>query len=374
MSLSKPGLPAWFTRARLPLLLLTLFASLALGAVACGEDSTPTRTTQPAATGSPVASPSPTNTPVASSRTLTIYSGRAESLVDPIIKQFSQATGIKVEVKYAGTPQLAATLLEEGRNSPADVFYAQDPGGLGSVEELLAPLPQSVVNLAPEWARSPDGKWIGVSGRARVVVYNTSKLKESDLPEDIYNFVDPKWKGRIGFAPTNASLQTMITGMRSLWGEAKTKQWLEGIKANDFKTYNNNSSVVDAVSKGEIDVGFVNHYYLYQFLSERGESFPARNYHTKAGGPGALVMVSGAGILNTSKNKEAAQKFLEFMLSPVAQQYFASKTYEYPLVEGISVNRLLTPIDQINQPNITMKQLADLEGTQKIMREAGILP
>jgi iron(III) transport system substrate-binding protein len=305
---------------------------------------------------------------------LTLYSGRSKSLVDPIIQQFTQLSGIKVNVKYADTAPLAATLLEEGKKSPADVFWAQEPGGLGAVEGLLAPLPERILNRVPPWARSAEGKWAGVSGRARTVVYNTKKLREADLPDDIAGFTDPKWKGRIGWAPTNASFQTMVTGMRVLWGEEKTRQWVKGIQANSPKAYANNTAIVQAVGVGEVDVGFPNHYYLFRFLAEKGEEFPARNYHPRAGGPGALLMVAGAGVLATSQHREAAEKFVEFLLSPVAQQYFAGQTFEYPLVEGVVTHRVLTPLAQINSPAIALKDLVDLKGSQQLLREAGVLP
>ena len=170
-----------------------------------------------------------------SARTITIYSGRSETLVGPLIDQFTKATGVEASVKYAKTPQLAATLLEEGGNSPADVFFAQDPGGLAAVNHLLVPLPSTILERVPAWAASPTGRWVGLSGRARTVVYNTESLEIAELPDDISGFIDPQWKGRIGWAPTNASFQTMITAMRSVWGEAETRRWLEGIQANDPK-------------------------------------------------------------------------------------------------------------------------------------------
>ena len=305
---------------------------------------------------------------------LVIYSGRSESLVDAIIQQFSQATGIEVEVKYAGTSQLAATLLEEGGNSPADIFFAQDPGGLGAVEGMMSTLPDRILSQVPEWAHSPQGKWVGLSGRARTVVYNPERVSEEELPDDVWDFVKPEWEGRIGWAPANASFQTMVTAMRALWGEEKTTQWLEGVQANNPIIYPKNTPQVAAVAAGEIDVGLVNHYYLFRFLAEEGEAFPARNYHPRAGGPGATVMVAGAGILETSESREAAEKFLEFLLSRVGQQYFAGQTFEYPLVEGVNVPRVLTPLDEINHPSIPLKDLADLEGTQRLLSETGVLP
>ena len=342
--------------------LLSLVAAVALAglAVACGGDAD-----EPS--GATGASPSDPGS-------LTVYSGRSESLVAPIIEQFADATGIEVSVRYAGTAALAATLLEEGGNSPADVFFAQDPGGLGAVEDLLDPLPQSLLDLAPEWARSPEGRWIGISGRARTLVYNTETLTEADLPDDLRGLTDPKWKGRIGWAPTNGSFQAMVTAMRSRWGEDATREWLQGVQANEPIVYPKNTPQVAAAAAGEIDIGMVNHYYLHRFLAEEGDAFPARNYHLRGGGPGALVMVSGAGILSTSGNKANAQRFIEFMLSLAARQYFASQTFEYPLVEGVKTRRGLTPIEEINNPLVTPKEMADLEGTQALLRDVGITP
>ena len=305
---------------------------------------------------------------------LVVYSGRSESLVGPIIEQFSQATAVEVSVNYGSTPEIAATLLEEGKNSPADIFFASEPGGLGAVASMLGPLPNEIVDLVPDWARSPEGKWVGLSGRARTVVYKTGRLTENDLPVSISGFTDPKWKGRIGWAPTNATFQTMITAMRVLWGEDRTREWLQGIQANNPKVYPSNIPQVAAAAAGEIDVGFVNHYYLHRFIQEDGESFGARNYYLRDGGPGSLIMVAGAGILKTAKNRENAEKFLRFMLSRVAQQYFAGQTFEYPLVDGVKTHRLLVPISEINNPDIDMVSLSDLRGTQRLLRNVGILP
>ena len=305
---------------------------------------------------------------------LVLYSGRSESLVDPIIQEFADLTGIDVQVKYAGTASLAATLLEEGDKSPADVFYAQDPGGLGAVESMLAALPAETLANVPEWARSPDGLWVGISGRARVLVYNPERVTMSELPASIEGLTDPKWKGRIGWAPTNGSFLTMVTGMRKLWGEERTQAWIEGMVANEAGIYTNNTSQVAAVASGEIDVGLVNHYYLYRFLAEEGEGFPARNYDATEGGPGSLVMVSGVGVLATAKNRENAERLVSFLLSRVAQQYFASQTFEYPLVEGVLTNRLLTPLEEINRPDIRLADLSDLAGTTELLRSAGALP
>lgn len=311
---------------------------------------------------------------------LVIYSGRGESLVGPIIEEFANLSGIDVEVRYGGTAEMAATLLEEGENSPADVFYAQDPGGLGAVQDagMLTELPQDLLDRVPARFQAPSGDWVGISGRARVVVYNTEAITdpETQLPDDLMGFTDPEWQGRIGWAPTNGSFQAMVTALRAVWGEEQTREWLEGIQANEPIVYDSNTPIVAATGAGEVDVGFVNHYYLYRFIAEEGEDFGARNYFLPSGGPGSLIMVSGAGILETAPNPENAQRFLEFLLSVPGQQYFASQTYEYPVVEGVNPSLLLPPLEELDQQavDVDLAQLADLQGTVQLLSDVGVLP
>jgi iron(III) transport system substrate-binding protein len=309
-------------------------------------------------------------------QTLVIYSGRSESLVEPVIQQFRDETGADVQVRYGNTAELAATLLEEGDNSPADLFWAQDPGGLGAVAEagLLAGLPEETLALVPQNFRSPQGNWVGISGRARVVVYNTQSIAPADLPADIWDFIEPKWEGQIGWAPTNGSFQVMVTAMRQVWGQEKTAQWLTGIQANRPSVYDSNTPIVAAVGAGEVTVGFVNHYYLYRFLAEEGESFAARNYFLPGGGPGSLVMVAGAGVLNTANSRDLAQDFVAFLLSETAQAYFTQETYEYPVRAGTSLPAELVPIGQLNQVDIDLAGLSDLAGTVELLQETGVLP
>lgn len=338
--------------------------------------------TQPTAEAPVVSEPTEPAAPVeeeaapADPGKLVIYSGRSEGLVAPIIQQFADATGIEVEVRYGSTAEIAAALLEEGANSPADVFYAQDPGGIGAVEDagLLAQLPASILERVASGYASPNGYWVGITARARIVVYNTEAINPAELPADLRGFTAPEWNGRIGVPPTNASFVTMVTAMRQLWGEDETRAWLEGIAANNPVYYSNNTGVVEAVAAGEVEVGFVNHYYLYRFLAEQGEGYGARNHYLNNGGPDSLVMVSGAGILASSQNQDNAQRFLQFMLSQVAQQYFASSTYEYPLVEGVSTSTLLVPLSELTTPDIAMGGLSDMSGSAAMIEEAGMVP
>jgi iron(III) transport system substrate-binding protein len=322
-----------------------------------------------AACGSGAASPS------GASGSLTVYSGRSEGLVGPLIQRFQEETGITTEVNYAGTTDLAATILEEGDASPADVFFAQDAGALGAIaaEGLLADLPAATLDQVDERFRSDDDQWVGLSGRARVVAYDTRALEESDLPSSIDDFTDPAWKGKIGWAPSNASFQSFVTAYRVLEGDEAAKAWLEGIVANEAKVYENNDAVLAAIAAGEVEVGFINHYYLVNALAEQGESFPVRNHFLQSGDPGSLINVAGAGILTSADNPAAAQAFIDFLLSSESQQYFAEQTHEYPLVDGVEADPNLPPLADIASPDIDLSDLADLQGTQTLLQEAGVL-
>lgn len=309
-----------------------------------------------------------------SAETLTIYAARSENLVAPLVQQFSDNTGIDVQVKYGSAAELTATLLEEGPRSPADVFYARDPGGIAALSGRLVSLSDEVLNSVPDWARAPDGSWVGTSARVRAVVYNTEKVSDENLPDTLENFTLPEWKGRIGWSPTSGPTQTMITAMRVLWGEDRTKDWLQGFMDNEPIYYPNHTATVAGVGAGEVDIGLVNHYYLLRFVEESGEDFPARNHHLSEAGPGNLVMVVGAGILLTSENKENAEKFLLYLLSQDAQTYLTQKALDYPLVDGIPLNPLLKPLAEIRVPDIDQTMLSDIKGTESLMREVGVIP
>ena len=151
------------------------------------------------------------------------------------------------------------------------------------------------------------------------------------------------------------------------------RQWLEGIQANEPRVYEGNSQALEGVAAGEVQVALVNHYYLMRQLTEQGESYPVRNYYFPAGDPGALVNVAGAGILSTAKNPAAAEAFVEFLLSEESQQYFSDETFEYPLIEGVEADERLTPLDEIQPPDIDLSDLADLEGSLRLIQEAGVL-
>jgi iron(III) transport system substrate-binding protein len=286
---------------------------------------------------------------------LTVYSGREEELVAPLFEKFTDATGIDVEVRYGDSAELAATIAEEGSNSPADVFFAQDPGSLGAVDAQLGTLPPATLDRVPARFRDAEGRWVGTSGRTRVLVYNTERLAQDELPASVLELTAPEWKGRVGIAPTNASFQAFVTAMRLALGDERTRDWLAGMKANEARTYEKNTPIVEAVASGEIDAGLVNHYYL-ALVKEEQPGAPIANHQFEAGDPGSLVSVAGAGILGSSDRTEDAEQFVHFLLSDEAQRFYVDEAEEneYPLVAGIDAPAGLVPLDEIHGPDVEL--------------------
>jgi iron(III) transport system substrate-binding protein len=307
---------------------------------------------------------------------LTVYTGREESLVQPLFDSFEEETGIRVLVRYGDTAEMASTILEEGEGTPADVFFAQDAGALGALEDagMLRELPDEVLEAVPARFGSRAGRWVGISGRARVVAYSTERVDPAELPDSILGFTDPRWAGRIGWAPTNGSFQAFVTALRLVEGEDAARAWLEGVLANDPVVYESNTPALEGIAAGEVDVAFVNHYYLFVKRDEEGADYPVENAFFGGGDAGALVNVAGAAILETSDGVDAAERFVEFLLSDQAQTYFAEQTHEYPLVSAIPIEAGLTPLEELDPPDIDLGTLEDLQGTLRLLQEVGVLP
>lgn len=311
----------------------------------------------------------------ATTETITLYNGRSEELVGPLLEMFTAETGIGVEVRSAGSGELAAQLLTEGDASPADVFLSQDAGALGALtkEGLFAALPQQIQNRVPEAYRAEDGTWTGLSGRVRVVVYNPELVDEA--PDTIDAVVSGDFAdGAIGYAPTNASWQSFVTGLRVLRGEDGARQWLEAFAAQQPVPFESNSTVRDAVDAGEIQIGLVNHYYLYELTAEKGpDAVTARNQFMAPGDPGGLVNVAGAGILASSDQQEASLELVDYLSGPPAQEYFATTTFEYALIEGIDPAEGLPSLDELQPPQLDLSDLDTIAATQELLAEVGLL-
>jgi iron(III) transport system substrate-binding protein len=310
---------------------------------------------------------------------ITVYSGRNEKLVGPLLQKFTEETGIAVEIRYGSTSQMAAQLLEEGEKSPADVFFAQDAGALGAVSKkgLFARLPQETVDKVPTAYRASNGDWVGVTARARVLVYNPDLVSADQLPRSVFELTEPQWKGKVGIAPTNASFEAFVTAIRVQHGDAKAKEFLAGLKANDPHIRDNNGKILEDVDAGKIAVGLINHYYVGELAKERGttpDGLKAKLYFFPDGDTGALVNVAGAGILKTAAQDPDARAFIDFLLSPQAQQYFAEQTFEYPVVAGVSGPAGVPPLSELSVPEIDLNDLDTLDETNALITESGLVP
>lgn len=306
---------------------------------------------------------------------LVIYSGRAENLVQPILDRFEKDEGVKIRVRYGDTAELAAALLEEGDNTKADVFFSQDAGALAALasRDLLADLPAEATDVVADRFKDPGGAWVGVTGRARVLAYNTEKLTEADLPDDIFELTDPKWKDRVGMPPTNASFIAFVSALTEQYGADRTKSFLEALKANGAKTYDNNIVTIEAIADGEIDLGLVNHYYLYSEFEERPDLPVANFYPGQRSGAGTFVNVSGIGILDRSKKAADARKLVEYLLAEDAQTYFSEETTEYPLNDAVPASDKLPALDAIKTFDVPLTELGkDLEASVDLIREVGL--
>ena len=301
---------------------------------------------------------------------LVIYMGRAETLIQPLIDQYIAESGVNVQVRYAGSAELAAQILEEGENSPADVFMAQDAGALGAVSKagFLQVMDQDLLNLVSAEYRAQDGTWLGVSGRVRVFNYDPDKVTE--LPTSVMDLAGPEWKGRVGIAPTNSSFQAFVTAMIQIEGEAATLEWLRAMKENGV-IYDKNSAILEAVETGQVDSGLINHYYWYAKGAEVGfENLNTEIAAFESLDVGNLRNVAGVGILSDDPKAKA---FVEFLLSETAQLYFVNETSEYPLIQGVEPLPGLTPLDQIPAPEFDLNDLEALEETLELIRAAGLI-
>ena len=309
-----------------------------------------------------------------SDKSITLYSGRNEPLIGPIIERFEAETGISVNVRYGNSADLALLIDTEGSNSPADVFISQSPGAIGFLngKGRLRALPDSLLSLHPETNRSPDGNWVGLTGRQRVLVYNPNLVSQSDLPDSVFALTDPKYSGRVGVAPQNSSFQDFITGMRTSQGDDVTADWLKGMADNNSPNYAKNSAIVDAVVRGEVDMGLVNHYYLLRRLDEEPNASGVNHYFAPDD-IGSLVIVTAGAVLDSSDNRGNAERLLRFLLNEEAQTYFATETKEYPLVAGVSALPELPPRPELTTAAIDFGNLTGgLERTLNLIQASGI--
>jgi iron(III) transport system substrate-binding protein len=305
---------------------------------------------------------------------LVIYSGRTRNLIEPLLEQFSEETGIAIDVVYDDSANLALAIDEEGDNTPADVFLSQSPGAVGFLDAQgrLGELPQTVLELVPEDLRAGDGDWVGLSGRVRTLVFNPELVDEADLPDSVLGMADERFSGQVAVAPTNGSFQDFVTALRAELGEDEAQAWLDGMADNDSPTYPNNLAIVQAVARGEVPMGLVNHYYLHRERAENPD-LSAENHFFPAGDLGSLLIVTAASIIDGTDRPDEAQQFIEFMLSAEAQEFFAGETFEYPLAAGVEPAGTVPPLSEISTTRIDLDELGGgLERTTELIEASGL--
>jgi len=341
-------------------LLLALLLAMAAITTSCGDSSADESAEGPAGAGS--------------DEPITVYSGRSEDLVQPLLDDFTDTTGIEVEVRYGDSAELALLIQTEGDSSPADVFISQSPGALGLLagEGRLATLDPALTGLVDAGFSASDGTWVGITGRVRVVVYNSELVGEADLPQSVLDLTDPRYAEQVAVAPTNGSFQDFVTAMRSELGDDATLEWLEGMAANNSPNYPGNSPIVEAVGRGEVPMGLVNHYYNLRAL-EADPSVPSANHFLPADDLGSLVIVTGGGVLASSDHAAAGSSLLEYLLGEEAQTTFSAETQEYPMLAVVAAPDGLPSLEGYAADTIEYDLLGDgLRGTIDLISNSGI--
>ena len=311
----------------------------------------------------------------AGSTTLTLYSGQHEQTTNELVAAFEKQTGITVKVRHDDEDVLANQILHEGSASPADLIYTENSPALQKLQEngALARVNASALRHVPSKYNSPKGDWVGVSARVNVVVYNTHQLQADQVPTSIMDLAKPKWKGKLALAPGETDFQPIVTSVVKTSGKQAALKWLEAVKANaGSNIYPDNETLVDQVNRGQAEIGVLNSYYWYRLVDQVGSAgtHSAISY-LAPGNAGYLMDVSGAAVLNSSKNKAAAQKFLAFMVSKKGQEIIAhDDSWEYPLGSGVTTARQQKPFSQLQPAPLTIAKLGDGATAVALLQEA----
>ncbi len=312
----------------------------------------------------------------ADDRQLTVYSGRTENLIQPVLDAFECETGVDVAVRWGASTDLALLLAEEGDRTSADVFLSRSPGPVGFLENkgLLATVDAGVADLVDSQNRSDTRSWVGFTGRKRVLVYNLDNVAGDELPSSVFDLTDERYRGRVAIPATNGSFVDWFTVFRHQHGDDAVTQWLDGMVANDARYYPNNRSIVEAAGRGEIDMGLVNHYYQYQVAEAIGDGHRAANWEFGGEDIGSLLIITAATVTAASENAEAANEFIAYLLSAPVQQYFSSETLEYPLAAGVAPADVLPALAGPEIGSIDFDSLGEgFARSTEIIEASGIL-
>jgi iron(III) transport system substrate-binding protein len=309
---------------------------------------------------------------------ITLYNGQHVQTTDALVTAFEKATGITVNVRSGDEDDLANQIVVEGSHSPADVIFTENSPALEYLQSkgLLAPVDTSTLSDSPNRFNSPAGDWVGVSARVSVLIYNPSLISESQLPTAVLELADPKYNGKLAFAPSETDFQPIVTSVAASYGKSEALTWLDGIKANaGDHIYPDNETVANEVNRGAVAFGVVNQYYWYRLRAQIGAS----NMHSdityfSARDPGYVIDVSGAAILNSSRNRSAAQRFLAFLVSRQGQHIIShSDSFEYPIASGVTTAQPETPFSDLQPNGITIAELGDGSEAIALLNQSGLL-
>jgi iron(III) transport system substrate-binding protein len=309
--------------------------------------------------------------------TLTLYSAQHHQMVDLLTQTFSKQTGIRVRVHSGEAPEIANQIAQEGAQSPADVYFTENSPELTLLDEkgLLAKVDPSTLAQVPAKYSAADGDWVGVLARENVLAFNPSMIQESQLPDSLMDLAKPEWKGKVAIAPSDADFLPLVEAVVALKGKPAALEWLKGLKQN-AQVYDDDEGVVAAVDRGSVATGIINNYYWARLRTEEGAAkMHSQIHHFANGDVGALVNVSGAAVLRSSKHPQEAQRFLAFLVSKPVQEMLGKSDidFEYPLATGVAPNPLLKPFDQLQPPKMTMAQLGDDQEAAQLLRQAGLI-
>ena len=309
-------------------------------------------------------------------RQLTVYSGRTENLIQPVLDAFACETGIEVAVRWGASTDLALLLAEEGDRTAADVYLSRSPGPVGFLEGkgLLRTIDSDVLGLVSEENRSASGTWVGFTGRKRVLVYNLDNVADSELPASVFDLTGERFRGRVAIPATNGSFVDWFTVFRTQNGDDVAARWLDEMVANGARYYPNNRSIVEAAGRGEIDMGLVNHYYQYQVAAASGDDHRAANWEFAGDDIGSLLIITAATVTASSSNGDSANEFIAYLLSEPAQRYFSGETLEYPLAAGVAPADVLPALGGPEIGRISFDSLGDgFARSTEIIEASGIL-
>jgi iron(III) transport system substrate-binding protein len=309
--------------------------------------------------------------------TLTLYSAQHHQMVDLLTHSFTKQTGIQVRVHSGEAPEIANQIAQEGARSPADIYFTENSPELTLLDEkgLLAKIDPATLAQVPSKYSAADGKWVGVLARENVLAFNPTMIHEDRLPASLLDLAKPEWKNKVAIAPADADFLPLVQAVVALKGKAAALDWLKGLKQN-AQIFDDDEGVVAAVDRGAVATGIINNYYWARLRTEEGaDRIHSQIHHFSNGDIGALVNVSGAAVLASSKHPEAAQRFVAFLVSTPVQTMLGKSDidFEYPLAKGVAPNPLLKPFDQLQPPPVSMAQLGDDQLAATLLRQAGLL-